>query len=209
MKKRAIFPKITLALIFICIPNINIIDFLPDFVAYFLLWSIIGELDRMLPYFAELKTALKRLGLVTLIKLPATLVMFANLHTGRDIIPLFTLIFSVIELILIIQAVNLAYSALSYLGERSGASSLIMPFKVLFGRMSTDTLRSVTCVYAVLRAALAFIPDIRYTKGLRVEPAERGVVVPSSAPPRELSGQAAGTATSTSPVRLSATTTAA
>ncbi|MBR2342809.1 MAG: hypothetical protein IKA64_00985 [Clostridia bacterium] len=160
MKKRAIFPKITLALIFICIPNINIIDFLPDFVAYFLLWSIIGELDRMLPYFAELKTALKRLGLVTLIKLPATLVMFANLHTGRDIIPLFTLIFSVIELILIIQAVNLAYSALSYLGERSGASSLIMPFKVLFGRMSTDTLRSVTCVYAVLRAALAFIPEI-------------------------------------------------
>lgn len=160
MKVKSIFPKITLALIFLAIPNVNIIDVLPDCIAYFLLMGTIGEIDMALPYFAELKTSLKRLSLLTLIKIPACLIMFANLYTGSDIIPLFTLVFAVSELLLIIPTLSYAHSALSYLGERSGATSLISAFKLPVGKMSTDTLKNLTVGYFILRGLLSFLPEI-------------------------------------------------
>ena len=55
MKRKSVFPLIISALVILFNPIINIIDILPDCIAYALLIYVIGELDKKLPYIAECK----------------------------------------------------------------------------------------------------------------------------------------------------------
>ncbi len=158
-KNKSYYLSITVALIFLLNPNFNMIDILPDFVGYFLLARAIGGLSELLPYFYETKSALTNLGFVTLARIPAMAVMYANMYTGRDIVPLFTLVFSVIEVALLIKAVINGSMALYYLGERSEAKSLISPLKFFRRSVKAESVKNMTLFFVIAKAALNTIPQ--------------------------------------------------
>lgn len=141
-------------------PSFNMIDIFPDFIACFLLWRLIGEAENIVPYLAEARAALKKLGIVTLLRIPAAIVMYLNMYTGRDIVPLFTLVFSALELIFLFGAISCGFSALFYLGERTEAVSLISPFRVLGIRLRPESLRGISFIFVGARAFLNFLPQL-------------------------------------------------
>ena len=161
MRKKAIFPLIIISLVFLFNPNANLIDVLPDFIAYILLIFAIGPLSESVPYLAECKSALIKLGLVALIKIPAFSVMHSNMASGKDIVPLFTLVFATLEIILLYSAVENGFRALGYIGERTDCASVRDPFPV--GRskvMTPEALKILTYVFLVSRAILNVIPEL-------------------------------------------------
>ena len=155
------YPLIILSLVFLCNPNMNILDILPDCIAYTLLTLVIGGLAQTVPYLAECKGALIKLALLTAIKIPAFTVMYSNLKYGSDIVPLFTLSFAVLELILICIAVKNLFLALSYIGERTDCISVRGPFSI--GRrksLSLEMIERVTIIFFVVKAVLNVLPEL-------------------------------------------------
>lgn len=162
MKKiRNVYALIVIALIFLFNPNANLIDILPDFIAYILLIIAIGSHEEAIPYLSECKSALVKLGLVTLLKIPAFSFMYSNLNTGKDIIPLFTLVFVTLELILLYSAVSNGFAALSYLGERTDCRSVREAFTVGKKRKcSPEQLKALTYIFFLAKGILNVAPEI-------------------------------------------------
>lgn len=162
MKKiRNVYPLIVISLILLFNPNANLIDVFPDLVAYVLLIVAIGSRHEIVPYLAECKEALVKLALVSLIKIPAFTVMYSNIATGKDIIPLFTLVFVTLELILLYSAVTNGYNALTYLGERTDCASVRDAFKVGRNRKCTpEQLKILTYIFFGARGILNVVPEI-------------------------------------------------
>lgn len=151
----------TFCLILLFNPNFNIIDIFPDCIAYFLLAALAGKHADHVPYFAEVRSGCLKLGVLTAIKIPAMLIMMANMSTGLDIVPLFSLIFATLELALLLPLIGDTFSAVFYVGERGNLPSTIREYKILFIiKISPDFLRTFTKLFVILKAALSFIPEL-------------------------------------------------
>lgn len=160
-KIKNVYPLIIASLILLFNPSANLIDVLPDFIAYILLILAIGRHGETVPYLAECKGALVKLALVTAVKLPAFTVMYSNMMTGKDIVPLFTLVFVTLELILLYSAISNGYKALSYLGERTSCRSVRAPFTVSRKRSCTpEQLKILTIIFFAARGILNVAPEI-------------------------------------------------
>ena len=159
--RKVVFPLVILSLVFLFNPNANLIDVLPDLVAYLLFILVIGSHSESVPYLAECRGALIKLALVTLIKIPAFTIMYSNMVSGKDIVPLFTLVFAVLELILLYSAVENGFRALGYIGERTDCASVRDAFSVGGGRtMTPESLKVMTFIFFVARASLNVIPEL-------------------------------------------------
>ncbi len=154
------YTAIIISLAFLCNPNFHTVDILPDFIGYLLMATAIGHAAEIAPYFAEIKTGLYRLALITFIKLPATLVMYGNMYAGRDIVPLFVLVFSILELLCLIPLIANAYAGLSYLGQRGNVKALLSPVSFFGKSISTIGLRSITLFFVILKATLNTLPTL-------------------------------------------------
>ena len=155
------YPLITISLIFLFNPSANLIDILPDCIAYLLLILAIGSIHETVPYLRECKDALVKLCIVTLIKLPAFTVMYSNITSGKDIVPLFTLVFVTLELILLYSAVTNGYNALAYLGERTDCASVRDAFVIGKNKKcAPEQLKILTYIFFLARGVLNVIPEI-------------------------------------------------
>ena len=160
-KRKGVYPLIIASLVILFNPSANIIDVLPDCIAYGMLIYAISGIAATVPYLAECEGALKKLCFVTLIKIPAFIVMYSNMKYGSDIIPLFTLSFAAVEIILLRIALKNLFSALSYIGERTDCKSVREPFPVSKKRsISPDSLYGITFGFFVSKAALGVIPEL-------------------------------------------------
>ena len=107
-KKKRGFSEIIAALILIIIPGINIIDITPDFIAYFIILAALSRAKDIAPYFAEAALAFKRLAVLSLLKIPALIIVYivrGKNFQDHDITVLMTLVFTVAEVILLVVAV--------------------------------------------------------------------------------------------------------
>lgn len=157
-KKRAKYGALCFAIILFANPNFNCFDFFPDFIAAFIIASLLFKIEEIVPYAAEGARAFTRFGIVSLLRFPAALIMFASLNTGMDIVPLFTLIFTVSELIFLFPAVTSSARALTYLGERTDAVALVSP-RPLGSKLGIDGLRNIAPAFFSVRALLNLIPQ--------------------------------------------------
>ena len=161
MKSKRAYPLIILSLVFLFNPNINLIDILPDCIAYILLALVIGDLAQSIPYLAECKSAVLKLALVTLVKIPAFSVMYSNMKYGSDIVTLFTFSFAVLEFILIYTAVKNLFLALSYIGERTDCKSVREPFPLnRRSSLSPEMLEKITLIFFLIKGALNVLPEL-------------------------------------------------
>ena len=162
-KKRAsIGISIWISLLCLFNPNFNLLDVFPDCIAYLLIILVIGKASDTVPYLEECKSALGRLALVSGIKIPTFFFMYKNLANGRDIVPMFTLIFVTLESILLYSAIKNGYKALSYLGERTDAAVALDPFPLnKKGKTMTPfSLMVMTMVFFFAKGVLTLIPDL-------------------------------------------------
>ncbi|MBR2930374.1 MAG: hypothetical protein IKC32_04010 [Clostridia bacterium] len=151
--------KLLLCLIFILVPNFNVLDFLPDLVAYLILARAFGRYAEMVPHFAEARDGFMHLAIISTIKIPASVVMVANMSSGRDIVILFSLVFVTIEIITLLPTIRSAYAALYYLGERGSLSESVTPFSTFGINIKPEALEIITIIYIFVRGALNIIPD--------------------------------------------------
>ncbi len=159
-KNRRKYLSILFAFLVILNPNINMIDPLPDFIAYFIFAWVIGRAGEIVPYLSEAKSAAVKLGFVTLLRVPLTAVMLMNMYAGRDIVPLFTLIFSVIEAILLYSLVANLFAGLFYLGERCDLPDIISPYPLFGKRITPDALKLVTLSFVLTKSVLNVVPEL-------------------------------------------------
>ena len=152
----------SIATIFLFNPSINLIDSLPDFIGYLLMILAIGAAAGYVPYLSEFRRAAGLLALISALRIPSFIMMYNNLGTGRDIVPMFTLIFVVVESILLYQAIENGYRALCYVSERTGVSAISEPISVGKSgkRLSLNSLRSLTYIFLITRQALNLAPEL-------------------------------------------------
>lgn len=150
---------ITLGLVFCFNPYINIIDILPDFVFLFFFATLINDKAEAVPYFYETKSSLLKLGFLSLARIPASLIMFANMTSGNDIVPLFTLVFAIAEILLGVGLINNLFNALFYLGQRTETPGIIEPFTAFGRKMRPEVLKAFSIGFIVTRSVIALIPE--------------------------------------------------
>ncbi|HBJ19441.1 MAG TPA: hypothetical protein DDY70_06895, partial [Clostridiales bacterium] len=154
-----------LCLIFLFLPNIHVIDFLPDFIACFLLAKYFSRAADISPYFNEAVASLKRLGWVNLARIPALFLVISVRAQNRadyDIIVLLSLVFAVGELLLSLQAAHYLFEAFFYLGERTTHPAFIKPFpytKEGTRRIEPEALRSTTALFLIVKALASTAPE--------------------------------------------------
>ncbi len=147
-------------------PNINIFDPLPDFIAWFILAKLFEKAADSAVYFEEARVSFLKLGWLNIAKLPAFLVILMvrgeNVH-DNDVYALMSLTFAIVEAIFVIQAIKNIFAALTHLGERTSAVSLIKPFPLSkrgLRTMPVDTLRGYSYFFAICKSTLYALPDM-------------------------------------------------
>lgn len=164
---------IIFALILIINPNINIVDLLPDFVGYVILIRAISTAALTAPYFAEAKTYLTRLMWLSVLRVPAFLIITTARNQNAadgDIIVLMTLVFTVAEVLLLVFAISNLFSGIFYMGERCDTPSLISDFAVIGKKCSSvEALRNSAYAFAIIKTSLNLLPELlRLTKTVEV-----------------------------------------
>ena len=166
---------LVIALVFLTNPIVNIFDYFPDAIGYLIIVKALSYYADRAPYFEEAKSAFFKLGIVSLIKLPAYFIMIeirSHNTLDNDIKSLVTFTFSVIEVILLVTAIKNLFDAFSYLGERSSADILISPFTISKSGnrlYSPDKLRSFTLIFVIYKALATFLPEmLLLTRGVDV-----------------------------------------
>ena len=162
-KKKSAFP-IFLALFLLFNPNISVIDYLPDFIAYLILAKVFLKASDRAPFFKEARDAFIKLAWCNLLKIPALfLITWSRTGNsyGNDTIAIASFVFAVFELFLMITAINNIFDALFRLGERSNCASLISNFKTSNKKsMSPDALKTLTYAFAIIKCACYGLPDM-------------------------------------------------
>lgn len=171
------FGAIIFALFLIINPNVNVVDILPDFIGYIIILRAISDATFTTPYFPEAKTYLSRLMWLSVLRIPAFIIMITvrgeNAADG-DIVVLMTLIFAVAEALLIIFAISNVFAGLFYMGERTDAPGLVSDFAVSrTRRISVQSFKNMAYFFAISKTALNFLPELlRLTHTVEIGSAE-------------------------------------
>lgn len=166
IKRKTFYGLIVFCLVLLFNPNINIFDLLPDFIAWFILAKLFEKAADSAAYFEEARASFVKLGWLNVAKLPAFLFILMvrgqNVH-DNDIYTLISFSFAIVEAILVVQAIKNIFAALTHLGERTTASSLISPIPLSkSGRrmLTVDALKESSYFFAICKSILYFLPDL-------------------------------------------------
>lgn len=166
---------LVLALVFLTNPVVVIFDYLPDLVGYLIIAGALKFLSDRAPYFEEARGGFLRLALVSLVKLPAYVIMTyaKGQNVGdSDINALFAFSFTVIEAVLLFGALKNTFEALSYLGQRSDAAALLKPFPISkrTRTMTPERLQILTYIFVGIKAAATALPEmLLLTRGVSAD----------------------------------------
>ena len=163
-KRSHTLPLVIIALITLFNPNINLIDIFPDFIGYFLLARAFLRPSFSCPYFEEARRGFIRLFWFSLLKIPAFVAMIlvrASNTQDNDVVALLTLVFCIVELILLLPTVKNTFEALIYLAGRQGLSSVLRED----GKNCASAVRSLTVIYFIFKCAAYTLPEfLRLTR---------------------------------------------
>lgn len=148
-------------LLFLCNPNINLFDLLPDAIGYGLLMLALRRSTEVFPYFDAAHQGFYKLFIINLLKIPAIFIMLyitgADLEE-RAIITVFALSFAILEWIFAIPAFRALFEGFTYIGEREGATVV---FRLPDGKIA-DKLILLTMVFLGVKGATSFLPETVY-----------------------------------------------
>lgn len=165
-KKTASERLLVLAAVFLTNPVVNIFDYLPDVIGYFIIFKALEYFAERSPYFDEAQDGFKKLFIVSLFKIPSYFIMVharGQNTMDYDVKSLFTFTFTVIEVWILIFAVKNLFKALFYLGERSDARALLSTFPISKNgkrSFSPEKLELFTYVFIIYKGVATALPEM-------------------------------------------------
>ena len=153
------FSMIAVALLFLFNPNIAVIDPLPDFIGYILLCASIGKLADIHERLGEAYVAFKKMIFIDGSKLLAIIWIFGMSVPSEQSasIMLWSFVFSVFECIFLLPAYAKLFDGITQIGYLYTNDSVFGKNK----RVShTDRVKLLTYVFVILKALLAFLPEL-------------------------------------------------
>lgn len=160
------YSRLIFCAIFLINPNINVVDILPDFIAWFILAKLFEGAADSAPYFEEARSSFLKLGWINLAKIPALFLIItirSKDTLDNNVFALFSLSFCAIELLFLLPCIKSLFTALFHLGERTYANSLIAPIDSLFSskrKITPESLKECTYFFFIFKSILSFIPDM-------------------------------------------------
>ena len=162
MQKRSYinFKAIGFSLIFLLNPNIGVIDFLPDFIGYIILCSLLVPLADISDTVGEALNAFKRMVYIDACRIIAIMWVFgfADGSERTSSILLWTFTFGALEMIFLIPAFVKLFGGLVELGYLYDNKS-VLGSKRQGGKNYTDKIRSFTVFFVCFKAVLSFLPE--------------------------------------------------
>lgn len=152
------FSMLLIGCIFLCTPNVNLFDLLPDAIGYLLLMLAVRRASEVFPHFDVAYENFRRLLWISVAKIPATLIMMYIMGRNmaeRGIITVFAVSFAIIEWIFAIPAFRNLFEGFVYLGEREG---VVCALRTPRGK-SVDNLSILSIVFLLVRGACSFLPE--------------------------------------------------
>ena len=77
--RKSAYGILTLSVLVFMNPNFNAFDFFPDFIGAFIIAAVLSRASDIVPHFAEAQSGFLKAGVLSLVRLPAALIMYANL----------------------------------------------------------------------------------------------------------------------------------
>lgn len=162
MKKRSYinFKAIGLSLVFLLNPNIGVIDFLPDFIGYIILCSLLVKLGDVNDTVAEALNSFKKMIFIDAAKIIAIVWVFgfADGSERTSSILLWTFAFGALEIIFLVPAFIKLFKGITELGYFNENTS-ILGSKRKNSKNYTDKIRSLTVFFVCFKAVLSFLPE--------------------------------------------------
>lgn len=146
------------AALFLFTPNINIIDLIPDFIAYLILYNSLSKVSDLIPHFDDARDRFHKLFWITLSKIPAAFIMLSisSQNTAeRPIIAVFSLSYAILELIYIYPAFSALFDGFDYLEERFGADDK--------GKKRHVAPRKFTAIFFSVKMICCTVPEFSLT----------------------------------------------
>lgn len=160
-KKHINFKAIGLSLIFLFNPNINIIDVLPDFIGYILLYVTLTNLADLNETVAGARATFQKLIFIDASKLLALMWVFGiSVATERNAsLLLWSFIFGALELLFAVPAFIKLFRGIGELGYLYENTS-VYGNRGKGKRSYNDRIRSFTVLFISLKAVLSFLPEL-------------------------------------------------
>ncbi|MBP5209485.1 MAG: hypothetical protein J6125_01350 [Clostridia bacterium] len=149
------------AIIFLCNPNVNLIDPLPDFFGYLFLALSLSDAEVAFPYFSEARSGFFKVMWISLSKIPAALLMlsiWSRDYSQKSIIPVFTLSYAFVELVFLIPAVSAFFEGVFYLGTRFDCECVLKTPKNL-GSLTAEGVTRVTLIFLLIKGIMGTLPE--------------------------------------------------
>ncbi len=142
-------------MIFLCNPNIGIIDVLPDFIGLLLIAKGLTKISYLVDKLAEAQSDFLRVSIVSGVKTAALLFLP---YTDSTFSLVLTFCFSISELLIMIPAFRLLFEGFEYAGMRYGSTAVLQSDKKEHSLPSK--LGSVSAAFIIARVAGAVIPEL-------------------------------------------------
>ncbi len=142
------FGYLIAAFVFLFNPNINIVDILPDFIGYLLIYWGLSKASFLIDKLEEAKTRFWKLSLVGIAKFAAILLLPVTDDTFTLVL---TFSFGVIELMYLIPAFGFLIDGFVYSGTRYNGTGV---FK------NSDKVKSGCFIFFIIRAVCAVLPEL-------------------------------------------------
>lgn len=154
------FILVVMSAVVLANPFYNLLDVLPDFVGYAIIFFLLNDIADIYPYFDEVKNNARKLMWISVSKIPFIILMgwIEDKHPGEStLLAVIMIMYTVVELIFILPSVNSLYRALSYIDEREGCAGVTTDEG---GRDRLKPLCIFTSVFFILRSVMALLPEL-------------------------------------------------
>ncbi len=157
--------KIALGILFLLNPNVNVVDFLPDFIGCLLILSGLSYMRDISDSLEEARLNFLRLFWVSLSHVPAFVIMImisATYMSEKTSILVFAFVYAVIEFVLVNNALNSLIDGFVYVGERHGGDCCFYLTKKNGSRTDVGKLKIFTTAFLIVTKALTVAPNLVY-----------------------------------------------
>lgn len=163
MSKSKKMPWMTLAVafVFLCNPNITVIDPLPDFVGYIIISLALTRMARLGSVMSDAKRAFETMIIIDLGKLLAIFWVFGIEAISERTTSLLvcSFVFAVLEGVFLVPAFIKLFGGISELGDFY-PSDVIHKRSVSQRLSLTEKTRNFTCFFVLFKALMTFLPEL-------------------------------------------------
>ncbi|MBQ9085816.1 MAG: hypothetical protein IJY47_01360 [Clostridia bacterium] len=153
---------LSIAFVFFLNPNISVIDLLPDFIGYLILCRGLSKIADLNESIENAVSLFRKMIFVDLGKWLAILWIFGlSAPTERNSsFLLFTFVFSVVELIVLIPAYNKLFYGITQLAYFFPNESVLDMSPKEKKKSKTDKIKQFTLVFIIAKAVFAVLPEL-------------------------------------------------